>query len=698
MYKQKSPARVSGKNKIPEGFTPRDSLGGRKTSTPSCPLQKKRLPERDFESSEQPSKKQSSNRERQPNLSVAEVDPTLLGHGLLFKAPSNETQGKKKSAELMEGLAGGSSPTHISTVEVKVEKPAEKTYELPFTVYQKFQRRIGSEAAHDSSDELEVTNVPTNSIFHRRKNPVAAESDLAPTEWVRQKQKNEDLELEYFRRGSFLLDDAPDIFFTFGPDGTFEVHGKGLPWKKGTFSSKDIKEVSVAKTFDYIYIQLQTKYHEIPHGDSIVMKLKTSNEASIREIFKKHGIEMRENLYIWNKEQSFKESKQLEDDDIFPICNKEVCSRSPTEREPMRRGPPVAPRTRRSKNTPLSKNSAIEMELEREVPSTQRTIHGQVETHEQELGRHSRASTPPEWKTPLVWPPAAAAKKRVTVDYADLDRLDNEKWLNDNIINFYLRHLEEELSQQNPVLAQQTHFFNTFFYERLISRTADRRIHWYLAIICNLHHLEKRIPRTLEDSKDTVGTPVTQIEEDNIDSDISSECLADETVDITQRRDAESVTLQRPTTAEEQILSEASVIEPDSTDGHMDISKLRELDDKEWPNENGIEGEPNFQFNTQLHEKHEAEEIIHISGDDFEKRPAKRLKKSAKPKKPVKVDFERPTIFILDSLNKNSHSRTFTVLKEYIQEVALQTKGWEFSAKNHIAGSYAAVVNLLDWS
>ena len=39
---------------------------------------------------------------------------------------------------------------------------------------------------------------------------------------------------------------------------------------------------------------------------------------------------------------------------------------------------------------------------------------------------------------PLVWPPSG--KKRVTVDPSDLERLEEGEFLNDNIINFYLRY------------------------------------------------------------------------------------------------------------------------------------------------------------------------------------------------------------------------------------------------------------------
>ena len=37
------------------------------------------------------------------------------------------------------------------------------------------------------------------------------------------------------------------------------------------------------------------------------------------------------------------------------------------------------------------------------------------------------------------------------------------------------RFLEEKLARDNPTLAQETHFFNTFFYERLSQKTADKK-------------------------------------------------------------------------------------------------------------------------------------------------------------------------------------------------------------------------------
>lgn len=45
----------------------------------------------------------------------------------------------------------------------------------------------------------------------------------------------------------------------------------------------------------------------------------------------------------------------------------------------------------------------------------------------------------PRWATSLVYPPTGP--KREVVDYDDLSRLNSNQFLNDNIVNFYLRYI-----------------------------------------------------------------------------------------------------------------------------------------------------------------------------------------------------------------------------------------------------------------
>ncbi|KAK0758455.1 hypothetical protein N5P37_008853 [Trichoderma harzianum] len=114
------------------------------------------------------------------------------------------------------------------------------------------------------------------------------------------------------------------------------------------------------------------------------------------------------------------------------------------------------------------------------------------------------------WQAPLVFPPTG--KNRATVDKIDIPRLDENEFLNDNLINFYIRYLEHKLEREKPELLRKVYFFSTFFFEKLRSTKGkinydgvkawtakvdllsydyivvpvNEHAHWYLAIICNV--------------------------------------------------------------------------------------------------------------------------------------------------------------------------------------------------------------------
>jgi Ulp1 family protease len=118
------------------------------------------------------------------------------------------------------------------------------------------------------------------------------------------------------------------------------------------------------------------------------------------------------------------------------------------------------------------------------------------------------------WQHSIVYPPTG--KNRATVDKQDIERLDEGEFLNDSLINFYLRWLEHHLL---PQLANRVYFHNTYFYktlttgkQRSINYEAVERwtakvdllsydyivvpvneyTHWYVAIICNAPRLLAR--------------------------------------------------------------------------------------------------------------------------------------------------------------------------------------------------------------
>ncbi|CAI7616072.1 unnamed protein product [Penicillium pancosmium] len=121
-----------------------------------------------------------------------------------------------------------------------------------------------------------------------------------------------------------------------------------------------------------------------------------------------------------------------------------------------------------------------------------------------------------EWKQPLVYPPNGKKKAEVTVE--DRDRLRDDEFLNDNLIAFYMRFLQDHMERTNPEAAKQVYFFNSYFYDTLTKTPRGQRginysgvakwtrnvnlfeynyvvvpinqnAHWYVAIICNLPKL-----------------------------------------------------------------------------------------------------------------------------------------------------------------------------------------------------------------
>ncbi|KFZ03389.1 hypothetical protein V502_10992 [Pseudogymnoascus sp. VKM F-4520 (FW-2644)] len=129
---------------------------------------------------------------------------------------------------------------------------------------------------------------------------------------------------------------------------------------------------------------------------------------------------------------------------------------------------------------------------------------------------------------PLIFP--LGGTNKALVDMRDIERLDEGEYLNDNLIAFYLRYLQEKSERDHPDVSKRVLFMNTFFYPRLTKGKGRKNIdydavkrwtskvnvfnydyivvpvnenqHWYVAIICNTPKLllppEDRIPKEEE--------------------------------------------------------------------------------------------------------------------------------------------------------------------------------------------------------
>ncbi|KAF2418381.1 cysteine proteinase, partial [Tothia fuscella] len=139
----------------------------------------------------------------------------------------------------------------------------------------------------------------------------------------------------------------------------------------------------------------------------------------------------------------------------------------------------------------------------------------------------------PPWDQSVVYP--STGKKRATVNYSDLEKLDDGEFLNDSIIEFYIRWMHEREKERGNLKNDQVYFFSTYFYSALTAPATGRRglnyeavqrwtskddifdhdfvvipvnehLHWYLAVVCNLSKIKRKFESELGRRK-SAGPP-----------------------------------------------------------------------------------------------------------------------------------------------------------------------------------------------
>ncbi|CAH7670502.1 expressed protein [Phakopsora pachyrhizi] len=77
--------------------------------------------------------------------------------------------------------------------------------------------------------------------------------------------------------------------------------------------------------------------------------------------------------------------------------------------------------------------------------------------------------------TALVWPSNdETAFNSVAIYYGDLKRLKDGEFLNDTLIEFGLKWELKQLQEKNPPLAESIHLFNSFFYQKLSTKSKQK--------------------------------------------------------------------------------------------------------------------------------------------------------------------------------------------------------------------------------
>ena len=186
--------------------------------------------------------------------------------------------------------------------------------------------------------------------------------------------------------------------------------------------------------------------------------------------------------------------------------------------------------------------------------------------------RWTQVNRPREWSHPVTYP--AQGARRVTVEFSDLERLDEGEFLNDNIISFAMRRIEEQMA---PEEKENVHFFNSYFYSFLTTKNGRKAfnydavkrwtknkdifstryivvpicvdLHWFVAIICNLPELSRKLAgddeqeREVEEGSNALDSgQVTEVEEtfDGVGTGVENGKASTniERVDLEEQKDA----------------------------------------------------------------------------------------------------------------------------------------------------------------
>lgn len=286
-----------------------------------------------------------------------------------------------------------------------------------------------------------------------------------------------------------------------------------------------------------------------------------------------------------------------------------------------------------------------------------------------------------KWEKPLVYP--RFGKKMAEVDAQDRERLRDNEFLNDNLIGFYIRFLEEHLSRSNKEVAKRVYFFNSYFYATITNNSKGKGInyggvqkwtrnvnlfnydyivvpineaaHWYVAIICNLPQLQDQPENPTADQESEVQEKADQ------ESEVHGIAETPEPSNSTDQVPKEETARQS--------LASMSLDDPGS----------QERD--EWPEGEGpITSPARFSQVTTDKAGDKADDKADQKTDSKKQTPAKGKKKKPVPP-PQKYDTRQPTIITFDSLDLG-RSSTVSILRQYLYEEAKSKQGIEINTKS----------------
>ena len=301
-----------------------------------------------------------------------------------------------------------------------------------------------------------------------------------------------------------------------------------------------------------------------------------------------------------------------------------------------------------------------------------------------------------KWTRPLVYP--RSGKNTAEVHAQDRERLRDNEFLNDNLIGFYLRFLEDHLNRSNKDVAKRVYFFNSFFFTTITNTPRGQReinyrgvekwtrnvdlfsydyivvpinesAHWYVAIICNLPSLEDLAGESQNAAEDNKTSRLASEAREVPEAPEGSQELGEPT---TQNRNTESkAELARESLA---TMTLADKVEPGK-------EKENPKADEDWPEQEENPASPPAKFTNSAEKQDDAQKSSQPTpGTSASSQKGKKSKK--KPIPPVqKHNPTQPIIITFDSLDL-ARSPTISTLREYLCREAQSKKGIEIDIKN----------------
>lgn len=339
------------------------------------------------------------------------------------------------------------------------------------------------------------------------------------------------------------------------------------------------------------------------------------------------------------------------------------------------------------------------------------------------------------WSKPLIYP--KEGKKRITVEWLDLEKLDEGEFLNDSLLSFYLRFLEQQLGDRKPHIAKKVYFFNSYFFATLTNTHKSKKgfnyegvqkwtrsvdlftydyiivpinesLHWYLAIICNLPALDRSLE--MPEAHHCSPAETEQISEYGKAREFRPPSLSlepEDTVGLAAELKEEGETEARKSFAEMSLdngIEQPTVRFPSFEEvRNVETADRREQDqamleaqfeDSEPGSTASIARDPTY---VQERIGDEGDPIEDLDQSPRARAKSKKQKRKSMPPSITKKDPTKPVILVLDSIG-SSRGGTVRVLKNYLREEARTKRGGMEFDDGQIQGINAKVPQQSNYS